>query len=90
MTSASPVCRPARSVMPIDAALSTTARAHSILTSLIENYTPERPEDSDALLRHGVYDLPKDNGVDEGTLWGDYFFLEALVRVTRPDWKKYW
>jgi unsaturated chondroitin disaccharide hydrolase len=67
-----------------------TGRAHSILTSLIENYTPERPEDSDALLLHGVYDLPKDNGVDEGTLWGDYFLLEALMRVTRPDWKKYW
>ena len=54
------------------------------------NYTPEHPEDSDALLLHGVYDLPKDNGVDEGTLWGDYFFLEALMRVTRPDWKRYW
>ncbi len=65
-------------------------RAHAILASLIENYTPVRPEDSDALLLHGVYDLPKENGVDEGTLWGDYFFLEALVRVSRPDWKKYW
>lgn len=67
-----------------------TERAHSILTSLIENYTPEYPEDADALLLHGVYDLPKDNGVDEGTLWGDYFFLEALMRVTRPDWTRYW
>ena len=67
-----------------------TGRAHAILASLIENYTPARPEDSDALLLHGVYDLPKENGVDEGTLWGDYFFLEALVRVSRPDWKKYW
>ncbi len=67
-----------------------TRSAQSILHSLIRNYTPARPEDSDALLLHGVYDLPKHNGVDEGTLWGDYFFLEALVRVTRPDWKKYW
>ena len=67
-----------------------TGRAHSILGSLIDNYTPVRPEASDALLLHGVYDLPKDNGVDEGTLWGDYFFLEALMRVTRPDWRKYW
>lgn len=67
-----------------------TAEARSILTSLIENYTPERPEDSDALLLHSVYDLPKDNGVDEGTLWGDYFYLEALMRVARPDWTPYW
>lgn len=67
-----------------------TARAHSILASLIANYTPSAPEDSDALILHSVYDLPKDNGVDEGTLWGDYFYLEALMRVTRPEWRKYW
>ncbi|MGN6220948.1 MAG: glycoside hydrolase family 88 protein [Microbacterium sp.] len=67
-----------------------TARAHQILASLIENYTPAAAEDSDALILHSVYDLPKGNGVDEGTLWGDYFYLEALMRVARPDWKKYW
>lgn len=67
-----------------------TARAHAILASLIAHYTPAAPEDSDALLLHSVYDLPKDNGVDEGTLWGDYFYLEALMRVTRPEWRKYW
>lgn len=67
-----------------------TARAHSILASLIANYTPVNAEDSDALILHSVYDLPKDNGVDEGTLWGDYFYLEALMRVARPEWRKYW
>ncbi|MFX3882829.1 glucuronyl hydrolase, partial [Streptococcus suis] len=59
-----------------------TARAHSMLASLIDDYTPATPDAADALLLHGVYDLPKENGVDEGTLWGDYFFLEALMRVT--------
>ncbi|MFF2486876.1 glycoside hydrolase family 88 protein [Microbacterium sp. NPDC058062] len=67
-----------------------SARAHSILASLIANYTPVNAEDSDALILHSVYDLPKDNGVDEGTLWGDYFYLEALMRVARPEWRKYW
>ncbi|MEZ3160773.1 glycoside hydrolase family 88 protein [Microbacterium sp. BWT-B31] len=67
-----------------------TARAHAMLAALVDHYTPARPEDSDALILHSVYDLPRDNGVDEGTLWGDYFFVEALMRVTRPDWKKYW
>ncbi|GAA5195626.1 glycoside hydrolase family 88 protein [Microbacterium jejuense] len=67
-----------------------TARAHSILASLIADYTPVEAADSDALILHSVYDLPKGNGVDEGTLWGDYFYLEALMRVARPDWKKYW
>lgn len=67
-----------------------TREAHTILESLIANYAPETPEASDALLLHSVYDLPKDNGVDEGTLWGDYFYLEALMRVARPDWTPYW
>ncbi|HKP07234.1 MAG TPA: glycoside hydrolase family 88 protein [Microbacterium sp.] len=72
------------------AAAEWTARAHSILASLIANYTPVSAEDSDALILHSVYDLPKGNGVDEGTLWGDYFYLEALMRVARPEWRKYW
>lgn len=67
-----------------------TEAAHSMLASLIDNYTPERPEDTDALLLHGVYDLPKNNGVDEGTLWGDYFYLEALTRVALPGRKPFW
>ncbi|SIT68494.1 glycoside hydrolase family 88 protein [Microbacterium sp. RU33B] len=66
------------------------AEARGILTSLIANYAPETPEASDALILHSVYDLPKDNGVDEGTLWGDYFYLEALMRAARPDWTPYW
>ncbi|WP_030436876.1 glycoside hydrolase family 88 protein [Actinoplanes subtropicus] len=57
-----------------------------ILGSLIDGYAA--PES--ALLLHGVYDKPKGIGVDEGTLWGDYFYLEALTRVTRPDWIDHW
>lgn len=64
--------------------------AHSLLEALITRCTPGSPEDSDALLLHGVYDLPKNVGVDEGTLWGDYFYIEALMRVARPEWRPYW
>ncbi len=46
--------------------------------------------DSDALQLHSVYSRPAGEGVDEGCLWGDYFYLEALVRHTRPDWRRYW
>lgn len=68
-----------------------TAAADTILASLTRNYAPALPADSDALLLHGVYDLPKGRGVDEGNLWGDYFYLEALTRRTldagwRPSW----
>jgi unsaturated chondroitin disaccharide hydrolase len=64
--------------------------SRDILVSLVADYTPTDPVASDALLLHGVYDLPKNLGVDEGTLWGDYFYLEGLVRHADPDWKPYW
>jgi unsaturated chondroitin disaccharide hydrolase len=64
--------------------------ARAQLDALIRRCAPEPPESSDALLLHGVYDLPKDVGVDEGNLWGDYFHFEALMRATRPDWRRYW
>ena len=64
--------------------------AESILDSLIAGYTPVPDDSSDALLLRGVYDMPKGIGVDEGTLWGDYYYLEALTRRVRPDWRPYW
>ncbi|QHC67858.1 glucuronyl hydrolase [Rathayibacter sp. VKM Ac-2759] len=66
------------------------AAAHAVLDALIEHCAPESPEAADTVLLHGVYDLPKNVGVDEGTLWGDYFYLEALMRVSRPEWRPYW
>ncbi|KQQ05533.1 MULTISPECIES: glycoside hydrolase family 88 protein [unclassified Rathayibacter] len=67
-----------------------TEAAHRLVAALIARCTPESPSDSDALLLHGVYDLPKQVGVDEGTLWGDYFYLEALVRIEDPEWVTHW
>ena len=71
------------------ASLEHEAGSAAILASLVANYTPAEGE-SDALLLHGVYDLPKNNGVDEGNLWGDYFYLEALVRREDPSWQPPW
>ncbi len=66
------------------------AAAGTILASLIDGYSTVRRPDSNALLLHGVYDKPKNVGVNEGNLWGDYFYLEALTRVTLPGWKHPW
>ena len=66
------------------------AAAGTILDSLIGHYSAAGHPESNALLLHGVYDKPKAVGVDEGTLWGDYFYLEALTRVTRPGWAHHW
>jgi unsaturated chondroitin disaccharide hydrolase len=66
------------------------AAAVRILESLINGYSTAGDPQSNALLLHGVYDKPKSVGVDEGTLWGDYFYLEALTRLARPGWISHW
>jgi unsaturated chondroitin disaccharide hydrolase len=66
------------------------AAANRILGSLIDGYSTSDHPHSNALILHGVYDKPKSVGVDEGNLWGDYFFLEALTRMTRPGWVVPW
>ncbi|MCP1428159.1 unsaturated chondroitin disaccharide hydrolase [Microbacterium foliorum] len=67
-----------------------TAAAHRLVSALIAHCAPKNSTDSDALILRGVYDLPKNVGVNEGTLWGDYFYLEALVRIAHPEWVTYW
>lgn len=64
--------------------------ANKILASLVQNYVVCDHSKSNALLLHGVYDKNTKRGVDEGTLWGDYFYLEALMRSRHPDWQIYW
>jgi unsaturated chondroitin disaccharide hydrolase len=41
--------------------------------------------DWEGVLRHGIYHQRKGLGVDESTMWGDYFFLEALTKVIRDE-----
>lgn len=62
--------------------------AVQIVKSLSENYTTEG-ENSNGVLKHAVYSVPHGNGVDECCIWGDYFYLEALVRLLKP-WNMYW
>ncbi|RDY26867.1 glucuronyl hydrolase [Romboutsia weinsteinii] len=62
---------------------------HTILRSLITNYATKENDDADTLLLHGVYSWHSGKGVDEGNIWGDYFYLEALLRFYK-DWELYW
>lgn len=63
--------------------------AHEMLRNLINNYTTVN-EDSDGVLMHGVYSWHNNKGVDECNLWGDYFFMEALMRLYKVDLKMFW
>lgn len=64
--------------------------AAGILASLAAGYAARDGSAPGPLLLHGVYDLPKAVGVDEGNLWGDYFYLEALTRAALPARRGYW
>lgn len=64
--------------------------ALEILDSLINNYATDGEGPEDCLILHGVYHKKGNSGVDEGNLWGDYFYAEALLRVAQPDWVPYW
>ena len=37
----------------------------------------------EGVLKHGVYHIHKNLGVDESVMWGDFFFLEAVDKVLR-------
>jgi unsaturated chondroitin disaccharide hydrolase len=64
--------------------------AVGILDALAAGYATGGAVGGRALIDGGVYDAPKNIGVNEGNLWGDYFYLESLVRVAIPDWVSFW
>jgi unsaturated chondroitin disaccharide hydrolase len=66
------------------------AAAGALLARLVAECSTADHPGSNALLLRGVYDKPKGVGVNEGNLWGDYFYLEALTRTKAPDWVAYW
>ncbi|WP_241156812.1 glycoside hydrolase family 88 protein [Bacillus sp. FJAT-42376] len=63
--------------------------AACMLRDLYEGYSTKDLPESNALLLHGVYAKPEGLGVDEACLWGDYYYMEGLVRL-KKDWDLYW
>ena len=80
--------------LPKDEADHYAGIARQIAGSLARGYATNK-KTSNGLLLHGVYNKSSphnardDWGVDECTLWGDYFWLELLARLSM-DWKIYW
>ena len=61
-----------------------------MLEALIDKCTDEPESGSDAILFHVTAALPQNFGIDECAIYGDYFYLESLLRYIKPDWKMYW
>lgn len=60
-----------------------------IIESLTDNYLARDDEACEGLLKHSVYHMGAGKGVDQCCSWGDYFYLEAMIRV-RQIWYPYW
>lgn len=64
--------------------------AKGMIYQLGEHYSSEFYPNNEGLLIEGVYAYAEGKGISEPNLWGDYFYLEALMRLNNPNWKKYW
>ncbi len=65
--------------------------ATTILANLHKHYTADH-DSSNGILLHGVYVKDRGEGGlgdDECCIWGDYFYLEALTRLS-IEWQTYW
>lgn len=56
--------------------------AFKMLNSLTNDYLAH--EDCEGILKHGCFHKPANLGVDESTIWGDYYFVEALTKAKVP------
>lgn len=64
--------------------------AARMLEAVIDNCTGDIGKEYDGLIYHVTHALPQKAGIDECAIYGDYFYLEALMRYKNHDWKRYW
>ena len=66
-----------------------------LLAALTEHCLYKDFEETNGILLHSTYakssgeNSVADSGVDECCIWGDYFYMEALVRCC-TEWETYW
>lgn len=79
-------------VMPLDDEHKArySAAADDIMNALIDDCAVIDEPECDGLIKHGTYYYGGKLGIDECCIWGDYFYLEALMRYLKPDFRKYW
>ena len=64
--------------------------APRMLEAIIDGYTGDIGAEYDGLIHHVTHAKPQGQGFDECAVYGDYFYLEALLRYLNPDFKMYW
>lgn len=59
------------------------------LNGLISHYSTIGKPDAEGLLEHGSYHVRGGISPDDYMIWGDYFYMEALLRISQGH-KGYW
>jgi unsaturated chondroitin disaccharide hydrolase len=59
------------------------------MKGLVNSYATIGQPDAEGLLDHGSYSVRGGNAPDDHVIWGDYYYLEALVRLEKGI-KGYW
>ena len=81
--------------LPPNEATAYTKLARQMMKSLVDHYAVRDFSRSNGLVLHGTYSKKSPyntctpEGVDECVSWGDYFYMEALTRLSK-DWVLYW
>jgi Glycosyl Hydrolase Family 88. len=57
--------------------------AQRSMESLVRNYATIGKPDVDGLISRGSYHVRGNSSPDDFVVWGDYFYLEALVRLEK-------
>lgn len=84
-----------RDLLPKNAAAPYLAAAKRMMKALVTLCGVTSPAISNGQLLHGVYGKSSpyndciDHGIDQCNLWGDYYYVEALTRLSK-DWNPYW
>lgn len=79
-----------------DEAASLVLTAKRLLKACTDTCLARPDTPTNGLLLHSTYshrspfNTCTPEGTEECVIWGDYFLLEALTRVTNPDWCVYW
>jgi unsaturated chondroitin disaccharide hydrolase len=69
--------------------------ARRMMKSLFDTYATDKESEANGLLLHGTYSKKSpfntctEEGVDECLAWGDYYYMEALTRLS-SDWDSWW
>ncbi|MDN3018458.1 glycoside hydrolase family 88 protein [Paenibacillus sp. BSR1-1] len=54
-----------------------------MMKSLVVNYSTIKEKDAEGLLNHGSYHVLGNLAIDDYMVWGDYYYLEALMRLEK-------